>query len=351
MNDKENFNQDILIKYLNKEVNSGEKSEVENWLKQSEKNREELEQIRQMLSKVDDYYKVKSFDSAVAWHNIHSKITAPRLNYLEHKQFRKEALIRFYKYAAIIIVAIMLGSVGFYIGFRNQNKAFYSEIVSSEKQVVNEYVLPDGSKVTLNNNSELRFPKHFKNDVREVIVHGEAFFDVKRDTSSPFIIHAGNAQVKVLGTSFNVCAYPNTETVEVVVKTGKVEVTNVNQQITANKNREVILAPGEKGTLFNSSDILEKTTNSDPNFMAWKTRDLVFNKVPLKEVFKSLEKVYHVEIQVINPEINDLLLNAQFDHKPVEFVLNVIQITFNLDLAGENKQFTISERKKEQAKL
>ncbi len=97
--------------------------------------------------------------------------------------------------------------------------------------------------------------------------------------------------------------------------------------------------------------MLEKTTNSDPNYLAWKTRNLVFNEVPLKEVFRDLENVYHVDIQVSDPKINDLLLEAQFDHKPVDFVLNVIKITFNLDLTSENEQFTFSERKKEQVKL
>ncbi len=346
MNDIENFNRDLLIKYLNNEVNSREKLEVENWLNQSEKNREELEQSRQMLSKVDAYFKAKNFDSGTAWNNVHSKITPPQHPVIERKQFRKEAIIRFYKYAAIIVVAILLGSV-IYIGFRNQKSEFYSEVISADKQVVNEYILPDGSKVALNSNSQLLFPKHFKNNVREVTVHGEAFFDVKPNPEKPFIIHAGNAQVKVLGTSFNVCAYPNDETVEVVVKTGKVQVTNVNRELITDMNREVTLVPGEKGTLFNSTDVLEKTKNSDPNYMAWKTRDLVFNKAPLKDVFKNLEKVYHVDIQVNDPEINDLLLEAQFDDKPIDFVLNVIQITFNLDLTGENEQFTFSKRKNE----
>ena len=87
---------------------------------------------------------------------------------------------------------------------------------------------PDGSIVTLNRNSKLIFPKHFTKNVREVTITGEAFFDVKPNTSKPFIINAGNVQVKVLGTSFNVCAYPGTETVEVVVESGKVQVTRKN---------------------------------------------------------------------------------------------------------------------------
>ena len=351
MKDIENFNRDLLVKYLNNKVNTDEKLEVENWLKQSEKNQEELEQSRQMLFKVDAFFKAKMYDSNTAWVNVHSKITRLQPAVTGHKTFRREVINRFYKYAAIIVVTVLLGATGYYIGFRNQKSGILSEVTSSNEPTVKEFILPDGSTVALNSDSKLLFPKHFKNDVREVTVYGEAFFDVKPNPDKPFIIHAGNAQVKVLGTSFNVCAYPNTETVEVTVKTGKVQVTNVNQGIVNNENSEVVLIPGEKGTLFNSKNVLEKTTNSDPNYIAWKTRNLVFNEVPLKEVFKSLEKVYHVDIQVSDQKLNNLLLKAQFDQKPVEFVMNVIQITFDLDLKKENEQFTFSERKNEQVKL
>src|SRR5665811_822673 len=173
---------------------------------------------------------------------------------------------------------------------------------------------------------------------REVVIEGEAFFNVKPNPEKPFIIDAGNAQVKVLGTSFNVCAYPKSETVEVIVATGKVQVTNKNQNVSEEDNREVFLLPGEKGTLFSQQNILEKTENNNPNYIAWKTHDLIFDEVPLQDVIECLEKVYHVDIQVTDPEINDLLLKAHFDKKPIDFVLNVVRLTFNLELSGENEQ-------------
>ena len=227
----------------------------------------------------------------------------------------------------------------------------YGELISANNQVVNEYVLPDGTLVALNSNSKLTFPKHFKNDVREVTILGEAFFDVKPNPEKPFIINAGNAHVKVLGTSFNVNAYPEAETVEVVVKTGKVQVINKNLEKTSTINNEVYLIPGEKGTLFTKSNLLEKTENTNPNYLAWKTHDLIFDEVPLHEVIQCLENVYHVDIKVSEPELNDLLLKAHFDKKPIDFVLDVVRLTFNLELTGGNEQYVLSSRKKEQVKL
>jgi len=337
------FNRELLAKYLCNEVNAHEKLEVETWINQSIENREELEQSRKMLYTVDAYYKAGSFNSEVAWNHIKAKINPPQMKVIQRKNIGKEVVTRFYKYAAIIVFAVLLGSAGYYFGFRNNDIKIYSEIISTPTQVINKYILPDGSVVTLNSNSKLIFPKHFKGETREVTIEGEAFFDVKPNAEKPFIINAGNAQVKVVGTSFNVCAYPETETVEVVVETGKVQVISKFNE-TINGENEVLLVPGEKGTLFNISSALEKSENRNPNYLAWKTRDFVFAETPLNEVFSCLEKTYHVDIELSGPQLNDLKLNAQFDKKPIDFILNVVGLTFNLELKVENEQYIFSNR-------
>jgi len=337
------FNRELLAKYLCDELNTREKLEVETWLEQSAENREELEQSRKMLDNTDAFYKAKSFDSLGAWNKVQEKFNQPPMKIIQHNKQRKEVITRFYKYAAIIVIAILLGSAGFYIGFRNKVTEVYTEIISTPNQVINEYTLPDGSVVALNSNSKLVFPKHFKGNTREVTIEGEAFFDVKPNPKKPFVINAGNAQVIVVGTSFNVSAYSNSETVEVVVKTGKVQVINKNEEALSAIN-EVYLVPGEKGTLYNISSIIEKSKNSNPNYLAWKTHDFIFENIPLNEVFKCLEKTYHVNIKVVEPELNDLKLNAQFDKKSIDFILNVVELTFNLELSIDNEQYTFSNR-------
>ncbi|MDB4583546.1 FecR domain-containing protein [Draconibacterium sp.] len=353
MSQKKNIsdlNWELIAKDLTNESNSQEKSEVENWINQSVENQEQMETCRNMLKEVDGFYKAKSFDSKTAWNSVHSKINPTHLRVVQRKKQRKEKIAQFYKYAAILIVAILLGSVGYYIGFKNQIPVVFNQIVSAENQVLNEYILPDGSVVTLNSDSKLKFPRQFANDIREVTITGEAFFDVKPNREKPFMINAGGTQIKVLGTSFNVCAYPDTETVEVVVKTGKVQVIQNNNEVLS-ENREVILTPGEKGTLFYESKILEKSENTDINFIAWKTNDIIFNETPLNEVVKCLEKVYHIEIDVLGPDLEELKLTAHFDKKPIDFVLDVVRLTFNLELTGEQEHFALTSRTNKQVKL
>jgi len=347
MKEKKNigfFNRDLLAKYLCNEVNPVEKSEVEAWLDQSVENREELEQSRKMLDTIDTFYKSERFHSVGAIKNVKAKIYPPKMEIVQRKTIRKEVITRIYKYAAVIIFAVLLGSAGFYLGFMNHTTEVYSEIISTPNQVINEYTLPDGSVVALNSNSKLVFPKQFKGETREVTIEGEGFFEVTPNPEKPFIINAGKAQVKVVGTSFNVSAYPENETVEVIVKTGKVQVTSKNaDEISTAKH--VYLTPGEKGTLSNKNSVVDKSENSDPNYLAWKTHDFIFDEVPLNEVFKCLEKTYHINIEVSVPELNDLKLNAQFDKKPIDFILNVVSLTFNLDLSVDNELYTFSNHK------
>ncbi|NQU88299.1 MAG: FecR family protein, partial [Mariniphaga sp.] len=203
-----------------------------------------------------------------------------------------------------------------------------------------DIILPDGTIVTLNSDTKLFYPKQFEGNSREVKISGEAFFNVTPNPDKPFIINAGNTQIKVLGTSFNVYAYPGSQTVEVIVETGKVQVLNPTQTI-QNTENEVFLDPGDKATFFKKEKVLTKNKNDDPNYNAWKTYNLVFEESKLSYVFQVLEKTYHVEIQTDDPEIENLMLVAEFNNKPINFVLDVIRLTFNLELSIENDRYIL----------
>jgi len=116
MKEKKNieiFNRELLAKYLSNEVSSLEKLEVETWISQSAENWEELEQSRKMLANIDAFYKAKSFNSEIAWNNIKAKINPPQMKVIQRKNVGKEVLAQFYKYAAIIVFAVLLGSAGY----------------------------------------------------------------------------------------------------------------------------------------------------------------------------------------------------------------------------------------------
>ena len=241
----------------------------------------------------------------------------------------------FLKVAAAVVVAFLLGAFAyqyFYAGasrLQNQLVAFAEPLASFE--------LPDGTKVSLNSDSKLFFPKKFKGGTREVTLEGEAFFDVEPNPTKPFIINAGNAQIKVLGTSFNVNAYPGSDKVEVIVETGKVRVARKTTNTSA--IGELILAPGDKGILLYPNGVLQKSKNNDDNFLAWKTHNLIFRETSLGDVIETLEKVYKTDIDIADDEMKKLLLTGQYNDYSLDFILEVIASTLHLEVEKKGNRF------------
>ena len=331
----------LIAKYLNNEISDKERLEFERWISLSEKNYNELEKHKLILKNSDIYFHMKHFNTNSAWNKISDKL---KIHNLQTYRKRYSISNKFYKYAAIIILALLFGYFG-YKTFKREFYPLYSEIKSGTVKDINEYVLPYGSVVTLNLNSYLRYPRQFKSTSREVTLSGEAFFDIKPDSEKPFVINAGNALIRVLGTSFDLLAYPDNETLEVIVESGIVEmICKNNGKIDSLAN--ITLHQGEKGTFIESEQKIEKSLNTDPNFLAWKTQHLRFNNSKLDEVTSCLERIYDVDIKLQNEGMNNLKLTAEFDKKPIDFIMNVIKLTFNLELTQTGDKYILSEHKK-----
>jgi ferric-dicitrate binding protein FerR (iron transport regulator) len=298
----------------------------------------EQKELNQLVEKIDLYYRLKKFPSGQAWEKVERRI---HNNPLRASGIRKLLAIPLFRFAAAVVVGAALLVAGYITFFSSPASPTLVE-VSAPAQSVNSVVLPDGTEVNLNSNTHLSYPKKFAAGCREVTIAGEAFFEVKPDKHKPFIIHAGDAQIKVLGTSFNVNAYPEEKKIEVIVETGKVQVTN--STLPTIENHELILAPGDKGTLDCANHALLKTTNLNPNFLAWKTHDLYFKSTSLAEVISDLEKTYKIKIRLADPGLNGLLLTAHFNHYPLDFVLNVIETTFNLEVQYESGQYILKAK-------
>jgi ferric-dicitrate binding protein FerR (iron transport regulator) len=299
----------------------------------------ESEQLHQLTRHVDLYFELNKYPVDEAWANVESQIHHPEKSGMP--LFRKLFSNPRYRAVAAVFIFMFLAVSGYWVVRQSDKSGSLVEVVATDK-VVNLVGLPDGTLVSLNLNSRINYPKKFEGNIREVSVEGEAFFEVKPDKNKPFIIHAGKAQIKVLGTSFCVNAYPETEQVEVIVQSGKVQVLNKAKE--SAQTNELILVPGDKGTLVYASNTLQKTINQDVNFIAWKTRNLIFKATSLSEVIRNLEKVYQVKISLANPKLNDLLLTAQFNDYSLDFILKVIENTFNLEVQGTKGQYVLKTR-------
>lgn len=300
---------------------------------------DEKAQILEIARKVDLTFELKKYPSDQAWEKVHSRISMQSAP--EKSKIRYLISNPLFRVAAAVLFAALLIVSGYEVFYHSQESKKMME-VSATNQILKAFALPDGTLVSLNTNTKIKYPKTFTRNIREITIEGEAFFEVVPNKDKPFIIHAGNSQIKVLGTSFNVNAYPSAKSVEVVVETGKVQV--LNKATKANETNELILTSGERGTLVYSSNSLLKSTNQNPNFLAWKTRNLIFKATSLAEVIENLEKVYNVNIQMADPKLNELLLTAQFNNYPLDFILKVIETTFRIEAKQENGQYILKAK-------
>jgi transmembrane sensor len=202
---------------------------------------------------------------------------------------------------------------------------------ADEKNI--ELLLADGSKIYLNRDSKLTYPKEFGRNNRKVSLRGEAFFDIAPDASRPFIIDAGKASVRVLGTSFNVMTDNGHNEVEVYVSSGKVMLSSTDG------SRSVTLEPEYVGKVSEAAS--SQTLNTNVNYLSWHTELLVYDGERLEVVFEDLKRTFNIEIRAGDPAINDFRLTSPFEHQPQDTIIKLICTTFNLRSVREEDAYML----------
>lgn len=285
------------------------------------KNSEEYSECAKTWNILNEMREIDNFNTDKAWDNLHSKLDNENL--IDERKTKVLSMQRIIAIAASVAILI---SIGFYTANNSLKK---QDVYANNSQETKIITLVDGSKVYLNANSSISLASSFNEKVREIELSGEAFFEISRNEDKPFIVNVNGAQVKVLGTSFNV--NPESDNgLEVTVRTGKVQLCDCLET-----GENVILIKGEKGNLANHS--LSKMLNDRVNYLAWINKKLIFKSTPLSEVVKDINASYHSNI-VINDEIATMLLTTTYDSLSVEEVIESLSLTFNLVVEHDNNQ-------------
>jgi len=277
----------------------------------------------------------KEIDVDKAWNKLHSRLSENGL--IKEAPVVRRSLIRtsYFRIAATVLLMVGIGSV---LLFMNDKGILSTKTVvaTTDNQKNLQVTLPDGSNIFLNRNTRLSYRKNFGRHGRNVTLAGEAFFDVARNENSPFIIDAGKASVKVLGTSFNVITNNQDSAVEVFVKTGQVMVSG------SENNNNLILEPGDIGTMFPERS--EKSVNNNPNYMSWNTGLLVYDGQTLDVVFRDLKRVYNMDIVADDPDIITNAWTSPIDNQTRETIIRLICASFNLSYTKEGSVYHLAKK-------
>ncbi len=273
------------------------------------------------------------FDVNEAWTKLHKRFENNGL-IIEDK---KAPVIRMYqklmKFAAVILLFLSLSFVGYYV-YNTKNLVSYRTVHNYQTK---EIKLSDGSKVSLNENSSIKFPEEFDDNIRKIEFTGEGFFEIAKMSNKPFIIVAGGTEVKVLGTSFNV-NISNDKNVEVTVRTGKVQLSEKK-----NPKKNVLIKPGYTGTYTKGEFLKNKTENI--NYLSWKTHKFYYNCTKLSKVISDFNKVYKTNIIFANNKIGETELTTTFENKSIETILTIICTSHGLRYEKTENDIILSFKK------
>lgn len=249
--------------------------------------------------------------------------------------------IRWQRYAAIFIFGLMVAAASIYFGvIQSGNPGNFRHEIASGESVGMSYTLSDGTRVTLNEESVIRYPGRFAFGKRNVSLEGEAFFEVASHPRKVFRVHTRDIMVEVLGTTFNVQANADESTTEISLIEGKVRVSRKNPA-TGNV-QHVVLTPGHKATFLPSEErfVLDRIQASAE--IPWTQAPIVLDDQRLGKVADLISERYSVTVQFSDEEIRDLRLSMQIDDESLEETLTIISKVLFLEYEINEQVVSIS---------
>lgn len=315
----------LITRHFNEQTLPWEEDFLAEWLEGTEENRQTYQALLEIWQASQQQH-----DEIV--------VTTALQDVKQRIHSRRQSIVRRYRLqmgVAAAIAGIIISSIVFLRQTPHQESLAYIEKRTLPGQVLKD-TMPDGTVVHLAPMSSIRYTAAFGKDDRNIILEGEAFFDVAKDAHQPFTVQAGELSVQVLGTRFNVTHYKGVDSAAVSLVDGKVQVSVPAQK------RPFELQPGQELYYDQHEQHAYTRTYDVESVTGWTSRLLVFRNESLSVVARKLEQLYDVEISFADPAMESYKLFARFNDKPLGYILDVIKATDNLDytISGKQIRFT-----------
>ncbi|HMH21702.1 MAG TPA: FecR domain-containing protein [Puia sp.] len=297
----------------------------------------EDEPLRDMVKKAyDDMQQTHPSHSYV---NEYGKIILPEMD-ADPAAGRKNRLKGRLAPALVMVVCLLLFGAAVWLihGAGRGEKTSATALLTKKKTERSEYkylLLPDSTQVWLNASSSLEYPDHFNTGKREVVLSGEAYFDVKHADRSPFIIHTGKISTTVLGTAFNIKAYPDRQNIIVSVSRGKVKV-SYDEVLVAT------LISGQQVKVNSLHNTVEEKKIAPTQVASWQHGDMSYEDEDFEDIIADLERLYNVKIKIDNATVRNLKVSTEFRREiGIEQALEVLCQLTDTNLKQANGWYII----------
>ena len=324
----------LVTKYLSNNISDQEADVVDKYYQLFEHEPDKIEQLpAEKVSAIQDRIKTQILEK------------------IKMKERPVTPIFRSMYFRAAAAVVLVSGLAAFLYFFRSESSsqgvAVTEKVTKSADGNNRFFTLPDGTKVVLHGNSSINYDDSFNKKTREVTLVCEAYFDVVHLSSGngvnqpvPFIIKTGKVLTTVLGTAFNIKAWPDQKEIVVTVARGKVKVQDSN-------NNTTLLTANKQVTLNTRSKVSAevKTVKSDI-LTSWTRTDMIFDAVAFGELAAILSKRYDVKITFKNPEIRNCLITGRFSGaESLDEVFKILSITSNTKYLLTDKELIVDGEK------
>lgn len=319
-----NYSETDILSYIKGELSAEEAQAFKQELDSSSELKEQVRQVRFVLSLSENLEQQRLIDTETGWKIISAKLKRDRL---------KVRLWHLLRVASVILLPLFLCYQYVLIPFIDSHKEQKMIAVVCAPGMTIKTILPDGSEVWLNSQSELRYPQKMNGKQRNVYLKGEAFFNVEADKTKRFnVITAKGITVSAYGTKFNVNAYSDTPFYDITLARGHVEITDQFHKVPTQ------LKPGEKATVDLLSQMI-KVNNSDvyPD-TAWIAGKLVFRKEKLENIALRLSHKFGVAIIIENEKLKTNEITATFRDENLDQILNLLKQSSSFEYKMEDRK-------------
>ena len=308
-----------IIAYLNGDADAKERAQMEAWIRASGENEAAYRSVKEVWTAMENDLDPPTPDIDAAWKKVYGRTLARKKN-------RSISLV--WKRVAAVILLILMG----FGGYNLLQKPDLETLAAGRNDTPTRFELNDGTIVWLNQNSKLVIPKKFSRSKRGVKLIGEGYFEVARSEEWPFVVEAGGSITRVLGTSFNIQAYPDSSSVQLFVNSGKVSFAS------ANRSQDLLLLEkGQGAKYFKELDQVKELDDASINLMAWQTQELIYDQAAMNLVFSDLEKVFEVAFQLEREALKNCLFSGRLRTDNLKDILEILAFTFDLKFSQPAK--------------
>jgi transmembrane sensor len=314
------INPELLSRYNRGRCSEQEQQEVEDWLNGA--------QPEDAQDTGDIPPALKEQIGERVWHRLDPARQRSSSFILRWQRYRHPVGIA----AGILFVA----ALSYFLVFRSSPvRPASNQVVKTGNGQRTHVTLPDGTQVAINSDSELQYPTTFPDTLRQVFLRGEAYFIVAKNAARPFIVRTGHSETRVLGTVFNLKAYPAEITTTLEVAEGRVTFSNLDRAGEADTllaNQQIVLHNGA---------LQAKTEISASRASAWQKGILIFNNLTLAQIAVELERWYGIQVDIQSDALKNQRYTGTFTQAPVSAVFRSMAYAINFKYEIHDKTVTI----------